>query len=174
MYLTIKQKKYAAEQDKKLYAQLQAKQLESQKLVKSFNTTNSSLKEGLFGSDTEFFDNAFEKLKVLADEISVDPEKTQNVIDEIKSYGEDLKKARNNPDEDGSVEKGLQEERMAIDNLINEIRQEAENSTIDNNADLKEATEGNIEDADNPQGTKKATDEVVNESMTDGCTGSKK
>ena len=169
-----KTKKYAAEQDKKLYAQLQAKQLESQKLVKSFNTTNSSLKEGLFGSDTEFFDNAFEKLKVLADEISVDPEKTQNVIDEIKSYGEDLKKARNNPDEDGSVEKGLQEERMAIDNLINEIRQEAENSTIDNNADLKEATEGNIEDADNPQGTKKATDEVVNESMTDGCTGSKK
>ena len=63
---------------------------------------------------------------------------------------------------------------MAIDNLINEIRQEAENSTLDSNADLKEATNENIEDADNPQDTKKATNEVVNESMTDGCTGSKK
>ena len=161
-------------QNKKLLAQLQAKQLESQKLVKSFNTTNSNLKEGLFGSDTEFFDNAFEKLKDLTDEISVDPEKTQNIIDEIKSYGEDLKKARENPDEDGSVETELQKERMAIDNLINETREEAGNSTLDSNADLKEATEGNIEDADNPQGTKKATNEVVNESMTDGCTGSKK
>ncbi len=161
-------------QNKKLLAQLQAKQLESQKLVKSFNTTNSNLKEGLFGSDTEFFDNAFEKLKDLTDEISVDPEKTQNIIDEIKSYGEDLKKARENPDKDGSVETELQKERMAIDNLINEIRQEAENSTLDSNADLKEATNENIEDADDPQGTKKATNEVVNESMTDGCTGSKK
>ena len=169
-----KTKKYAAEQDKKLFNQLQAKQVESQKLVKSFNTTNSNLKEGLFGSDTEFFDNVFEKLKDLTDENPVDPEKTQNIIDEIKSYGEDLKKARENPDEDGSVEKGLQEERMAIDNLINEIRQEAGNSTLDSNADLKEATNENIKDADNPQGTKKATNEVVNESMTDGCTGSKK
>ena len=169
-----KTKKYAAEQDKKLFNQLQAKQVESQKLVKSFNTTNSNLKEGLFGSDTEFFDNVFEKLKDLTDENPVDPEKTQNIIDEIKSYGEDLKKARENPDEDGSVEKGLQEERMAIDNLINEIRQEAGNSTLDSNADLKEATNENIEDADDPQGTKKATNEVVNESMTDGCTGSKK
>lgn len=161
-------------QDKELFAQLQAKQLESQKLVKSFNTTNSNLKEGLFGSDTEFFDNVFEKLKDLTDEISVDPEKTQNIIDEIKSYGEDLKKARENPDKDGSVETELQKERMAIDNLINEIRQEAENSTLDSNADLKEATNENIENADNPQDTKKATNEVVNESMTDGCTGSKK
>ena len=54
-------------EDKELFAQLQAKQLESQKLVKSFNTTNSNLKEGLFGSDTEFVDNAFEKLKDLTE-----------------------------------------------------------------------------------------------------------
>ena len=161
-------------QDKELFAQLQAKQLESQKLVKSFNTTNSNLKEGLFGSDTEFFDNAFQKLKDLTDENPVDPEKTQNIIDEIKSYSEDLKKARENPDKDGSVETELQKERMAIDNLINEVREEAGNSTLDSNADLKEATNENIKDADDPQGTKKATNEVVNESMTDGCTGSKK